>query len=98
MKILLTGAAGFTGRFFMTSEEAAGHQVYALQADLTEALGYAFDGHDDDTVRKLAEDLRASYERHIACEEEELFPAAEKLLDGEARAAMLEEMDRRRGR
>ena len=70
---------------------------HARQADLTEALGYAFDGHDDDTVRKLAEDLRGSYERHIACEEE-LFPAAEKLLDGEARTAMLEEMDRRRGR
>jgi len=36
MKILLTGAAGFTGRFFMISAEAAGLQVYALQANLTD--------------------------------------------------------------
>lgn len=35
LKILLTGSAGFTGRFFMTQAQAAGHAVHAFAADLT---------------------------------------------------------------
>ncbi len=35
-RILLTGAAGFTGRFFQAQAEAAGHTVVPLQADLTD--------------------------------------------------------------
>lgn len=34
MKILLTGAAGFTGFFFKSTAEAAGHTVHSLQANL----------------------------------------------------------------
>ncbi|MBM4357046.1 MAG: hemerythrin domain-containing protein [Deltaproteobacteria bacterium] len=71
---------------------------HATQAELAEALGYALDADDGDTLRRLADDLAASYVRHVEREERELFPAAERLLDDEARAAMLTEMDRRRGR
>jgi nucleoside-diphosphate-sugar epimerase len=36
MRILLTGASGFTGRHFIQQAESAGHTVVSLEADLTD--------------------------------------------------------------
>jgi nucleoside-diphosphate-sugar epimerase len=41
MKILLTGAAGFTGLFFKRQAEAAGHTVWPLAANLTDKAAVA---------------------------------------------------------
>lgn len=38
MRILVTGADGFTGHHFLAAAEAAGHQVIALAADLKDAV------------------------------------------------------------
>jgi len=57
MKILLTGAAGFTGLFFKSAAEAEGHQVVALQADLTDkaaVVAYVLQAAPDAVVHLAA--------------------------------------------
>ncbi|WP_175836464.1 GDP-mannose 4,6-dehydratase [Burkholderia anthina] len=50
MKILVTGAHGFTGRHFATQASAAGHEIVALQANLTDKDAL----HDE--IRQIAPD------------------------------------------
>lgn len=45
----------------------------------------------------LLKDLRATYEKHIAVEDNELFPLAEKILDRAELEAIAQEMAQRRG-
>lgn len=56
MKILLTGASGFTGRHFIKQAEAQGHHIVPLAADLTdcEAIRQGLDGLAFDVVVHLA--------------------------------------------
>lgn len=56
MKILVTGAGGFTGRHVVDLAQARGHDVVALQSDLRNVaeLGREVAGHDFDTVLHLA--------------------------------------------
>ncbi len=56
MKILLTGANGFTGAQFIQSATAAGHETVPLQANLTDsaALAREVDRLDFDCVVHLA--------------------------------------------
>lgn len=56
MKILLTGANGFTGRLFAAQAVAAGHEVEPLRANLTdrEALQQQVLGSEPDAVIHLA--------------------------------------------
>ena len=74
MKILLTGANGFTGRHFAGTAVKAGHQVTSLKADLTNKLALTDEvlTAEFDTVVHLAgisfvdhEDPRAFYDVNL---------------------------------
>jgi len=74
LKILLTGARGFTGRHFMATAQAAGHEVIPLSADLTDkaALQHDIDAARPEMVVHLAAisfvghaDVRAFYDVNV---------------------------------
>lgn len=77
-------------------QEHAAHQraVDELRATLerNEGAGAA------EALPPLIARLRAMYERHMACEEQEIFPAARRFLQPSALHAVLCEMEARRGR
>lgn len=56
MRILLTGADGFTGRHFKAFAETSGHEVLSLQANLTDAS----------TLREEVANARADWVLHLA--------------------------------
>lgn len=76
----------------LVRELAAQHEE---QRRLVEELRAA---HDEKAIQVAALALQAAYARHIRAEEQQLFPAARTALDDDARAAMLDEMQARRGR
>jgi iron-sulfur cluster repair protein YtfE (RIC family) len=73
----------------LTAEHRA-HEV--LAKDLRAALDHP------DQAKKIAAQLATAYRAHLDEEERVLFPAARPLLDDAARAAIVAEMDARRGR
>lgn len=56
MRILLTGASGFTGRHFQIKATSLGHEVFPFQADLKRA---------DDVIAEVR-DINPSYVLHLA--------------------------------
>lgn len=56
MRILLTGAGGFTGRHFQAKAQSLGHEVFALQADLREA----------DSIHAEVQNINPSHVLHLA--------------------------------
>ncbi|GGC05136.1 GDP-6-deoxy-D-lyxo-4-hexulose reductase [Oxalicibacterium flavum] len=74
MRILVTGAAGFTGRHFIAAAEAAGHRIISLSSDLTDkaALKSEVDAARPEAVVHLAAisfvghaDVRSFYDVNV---------------------------------
>ncbi|WP_437596613.1 hemerythrin domain-containing protein [Sorangium sp. So ce590] len=51
-----------------------------------------------EVLPQLIESLRAAYQSHVACEEQEVFPAARRFLQASAMQGIMNEMETRRGR
>lgn len=69
-----------------------------LHRQLRNAAGGSLDRAAGLELARLGEELYRAYRAHIEAEEELFLPTAQELLDAEARAAILEEMQARRGR
>ncbi|WP_438004327.1 hemerythrin domain-containing protein [Sorangium sp. So ce321] len=51
-----------------------------------------------EVIPQLIDELRAAHQRHVACEEQEVFPAARRFLQSSAMQGIMHEMETRRGR
>jgi hemerythrin-like domain-containing protein len=72
---------------------------HAEQARVVERLRGALenDALDPPALTALARELRGAYDRHVAVEESELFPAARALLGPDSLDDIAREMEERRG-
>ena len=97
---VLAGTSDAAVRATVVQLQQDHQQMEGLWARLRTPLAALANGRSEGFAAaacQLAEEFRALYEAHALTEEQLVFPAAEALIDEDARLAIGEEMARRRG-